>query len=84
MDDITIIAIRNINKRLYTLRTALSKAVEGGYKSASVSNGGASQSYTTMDINDMRVAIADLERAKQSLLNHGRRRCISPNFVPNH
>lgn len=82
--DIIALAIQNINKRLYALRTALAKAVEGGYKSASVSNGGASQSYTTMDIKDMRITIADLERAKQSLLNHGRRRCISPNFVPNH
>ena len=76
-------AIRVINKRLFDLRTKLQEAASG-VKSASTSEGGASQSYTEQDITEIRRAIADLERAKMSLLNHGRRRCISPNFVPNH
>lgn len=76
-------AIRVINKRLFDLRTKLQEAASS-VKSASTSEAGASQSYTEQDIASIRVAIADLERAKQSLLNHGRRRCISPNFVPNH
>lgn len=84
MDKTTLKAIKNINERLRVLRTALFDAAKDGVQSASVSNGGASQSYTRMSLTDIRQAIADLERAKQELLSHGKRKCISPNFTYMH
>ena len=78
------LAIKNIDSRLATLRTALFEAVKDGVQSASVSNGGASQSYTRMSLTDLRQAIADLEHAKQELMAHGKRKCISPNFTFGH
>lgn len=74
-------AVFVIDKRLAVLRAALYDAVKDGVQSASVSNGGASQSYTKMSLTDLRQAIADLESAKQELLNHGKRKCISPNLT---
>jgi hypothetical protein len=78
------LAVHNINTRLRELRAALYDAVKDGLQSASVSNGGASQSFTRMNVNDLRQAIADLESAKASLLAHGKRKCISPNFTYGH
>lgn len=75
------IAIHNINVRLRELRTALQEAVKDGVQSASVSNGGASQSFTKMSLVDLRQAIADLENAKQQLLSHGKRQTLAPNFT---
>ena len=77
-------AIANINKRLRILRTTLFQAVEDGVQSASVSSGGASQSFTRMSLADIRQEIADLERAKQTLLNGGKRKGIAPNFTYGH
>lgn len=84
MDTKTEKAIITINARLKVLRKSLFDAVSEGLQSASVSNGGASQSFTKMSLNDLRQAIADLENAKQFLLTHGKRQCISPNFTYSH
>ncbi len=78
------LAVKNINARLRELRTALQEAVKDGVQSASVSNGGASQSFTKMSLTDLRQAIADLENQKQMLLSHGKRRTIAPNFTFSH
>lgn len=78
------LAVKNINERLRVLRTALFDATKDGVQSASVSNGGASQSFTRMSLTDIRQAIADLEKAKQSLLSHGKRQTLSPNFTFTH
>jgi len=73
-------AVRNINAQLRQLRTALKDAVAAGMQSATISSGGASQSYTRMPLADVRQTIADLERAKAELLA-GSRRGIAPNFT---
>lgn len=78
------LAVKNINARLKVLRTALFEATKDGVQSASVSNGGASQSFTRMSLTDLRQAIADLESAKQQLLSHGKRQTLAPNFSYNH
>ena len=73
-------AVKEINKRIRILREALFKAVEEGVQSASISSGGASQSYSRMSCADIREEIARLERAKQQLLS-GSRTGIAPNFT---
>jgi len=75
-------AVANINRRLRVLRKAMQEMVESHIDSASVSSGGAGSSYKNASLDDLRQAIADLENAKQMLLNNGRRQCISPNFMP--
>lgn len=74
------LAIANINGRLRELRSALNESVKAGVQSASISSGGASQSYTRMSLTDLRQAIADLENAKKKLLS-GSRTGIAPDFT---
>lgn len=77
-------AVAVIDGRLQVLRTALFNALKEGVQSASISNGGASQSFTVLSVQEMRIAIADLENQKQLLLSHGKRQTLAPNFTFTH
>ena len=69
-----------INRQLRTFRKVWAECIASGVTSASLSSGGASQSYTRMSVADMEKAIAKLETDKAKLLNGGRRRTC-PNFL---
>lgn len=71
-----------INEQLRSLRKALADALASGVVSASVSSGGASQSYTRMGVADINRAIAALEANKTRILAGNGRRRTSPNFLP--
>lgn len=70
-----------INQRLRAYRTAYDDAVKSGVSSASVSSGGASQSYTRMSLDDIAKAIARMEVDKARLLAGNGRRRTAPNFI---
>lgn len=71
---------KEIKSRIRALRTALQDALVSGVQSASISQGGASQSYTRLSVSDIRKKITRLEAELATIRRAGRSRMLSPDF----
>ena len=69
-----------INRKIRAYRKALDEAVSSGAKSATISAGGNSQSYSRFDLKDIQAMIDRLETQKAVILRGGSNRRIAPDF----
>jgi hypothetical protein len=69
-----------INRRIRKYRKVLDEAITSGAKSASLSTGGNSQSYTRYSLDDITKMISALEMQKRAILGRGAARRIAPDF----
>lgn len=69
-----------INREIRKYRKVLAEAIASGAKSASLSTGGNSQSYTRYSLDEISKQIYALEMQKQAILGGGMRRRIAPDF----
>lgn len=72
--------IKAIQKRIDECEDALFAAIKNGLSSATISSGGASQSYTRYSLRDLREYIAYLRRQLATLVTGGTKRRTSPDF----
>lgn len=72
--------VKEIKSRIHALRNALQEALVSGVQSASISQGGASQSYTRVSVSELRKEITRLEAELATIRNAGRSRMLSPDF----
>ena len=70
-----------INRKIRHYRKALDEMILSGARSATISTGGNSQSYTRFDIADIETEITRLEAQKAVILRGGRGyRRVAPDF----
>ncbi len=69
-----------INRKIRSYRKAIDEAISSGAKSATISSGGNSQSYSRMEISDIQAMIDRLEAQKAVILRGGSNRRVAPDF----
>ena len=72
--------VKEIKSRITALRTALQEALVSGVSAVSLSQSGASQSYTRLSVSDIRKEITRLECELATIRRAGRSRMLSPDF----